>query len=991
MIADLRTAADSETAGDPGANPRDGHMADEDRPGDAGAPVTSQDRSHTDGGAEQPPADPPAGDLADGSGNNGAGRIVDLKIETELQDSYLTYAMSTIMDRALPDVRDGLKPSQRRILVAMNDLNLRPGKKHIKCAKITGDTSGNYHPHGNQVIYPTLAGLAQKWKMRVPLVDPQGNFGSIEGDPPAAERYTEARMHVAAMDLLADLKLDTVDFQPNYDDRMLEPTVLPGKFPNLLINGGMGIAVGMATSLPPHNPAEILDAIVRVVDNPDIPLLELLTDETDEEGNIVRLGVKGPDFPTGGTILGRKGILDAYESGRGRVAVRGECHVEDTGKAGKQQLVIDSIPYSLMQNTLVEKIVEAVKDDRITEVSDVRNESGRDAQTRVVVELKKGADPAVIENQLCQHTPLQQNFSIINIALVNRQPRTLGLKELIRCYIDHRIEVIRRRTTHLLREAKKRAHVLEGMIYAVCDIDEVIKLIRSSRTREEAIEKLMDAALPHRPRTTRRTRQLPGRLTDRLAKAEAVGGVVLTRVQAETIGSMRLIQLVGPRDRAAREGVQRELTDEEIEDYESILATPARVFTMIKEDCDEMKARHGAGYGTGGPGARRTRIEEAAGDIDIASLIREEDMVVTFSRGGLRQARAGLHLPVSGPGRQGHPRGGREVGRGRRDRPVRREHARRSAVLHRHGPRVQAQGLRAAGDEPDEPRAGDPELHPAQAGREDLRLPGGQELRGGRGLPVLRLQGGIVKRTLLRDYRNVNKSGLIAVGLKEGDELFNVIMTGGRDDVIVVSSTGMAIRFNEQDARPMGRKRGGREGHRPARDRAIVIGAMRVPMTPDADDDLMTADTAAESGLALLTITDNGYGKRTAVDEYRVQPEDGKMRSQSRGGKGRTDIKLGAKNGTPVAAMGVQDTDDVVVVTEKGQLVRVSAESISRYGRGTQGVRVVTVNAGDAVVTAARVVESDTDEAGADADEADAGETGGPEAPPAGRRARRVS
>ncbi|MCA9287613.1 MAG: DNA gyrase subunit A, partial [Phycisphaerales bacterium] len=424
--------------------------------------------------ATVPPGSGPesGGSAGDAGEPSNLGRVVDLEIERELQDSYLTYAMSTIMDRALPDVRDGLKPSQRRILVAMNDLNLRPGRKHLKCAKIAGNTSGDYHPHGEAVIYPTMVGLAQRWKMRVPLIDPQGNFGSIEGDPPAAMRYTEARMHHAAVEMLADLKLDTVDFQANYDDRLLEPMVLPGKFPNLLINGGMGIAVGMATSLPPHNPTEIFDAIVRVVDDPSIGLGELMTDVVDESGAVVRRGVKGPDFPTGGVIRGRTGIIDAYATGRGRVTLRGRCHIEGK-EGGRQSIVIDEIPYSLMQQTLVEKIVESIKEERLTDVSDVRNESGRQAQTRIVLELKRGADPAVVENQLYQHTPLQQTFSIINIALVKRRPRTLGLREMIDCYIEHRVDVIRRRTAYLLREAKKKAHVLEGMIYAVCDIDEV--------------------------------------------------------------------------------------------------------------------------------------------------------------------------------------------------------------------------------------------------------------------------------------------------------------------------------------------------------------------------------------------------------------------------------------------------------------------------------------------------------------------------------------
>ncbi|MEC9372303.1 MAG: DNA gyrase subunit A, partial [Planctomycetota bacterium] len=406
------------------------------------------------------------------------GVVVDLQIERELHTNYLIYAMSTIMDRALPDVRDGLKPSQRRILVAMNDLNLRPGRKHIKCAKIAGDTSGNYHPHGESVIYPTLVGMAQGWRMRVPLVDPQGNFGSIDGDPPAAMRYTEARMTAAAVDMLEDINLETVSFQPNYDERLEEPTVLPGKFPNLLINGGVGIAVGMATSLAPHNSGEIFDAIVAVVDNPDIELTELLEI------------VQGPDFPTGGVICGKRGIIEAYATGRGRVSVRGRVHVEEL-KNGKEQIVIDEIPYQLVQNNLLERIVAAVKDERIKDIVDVRNESGRNARTRVVCELRRGADANVVENQLYQFTPLQQTFSIMNVALVNRQPRTLSLREMIQLYIDHRFEVITKRTEHLLREAQKKAHVLEGLVYAVCDIDEVIRIIRASASREDAIQALM--------------------------------------------------------------------------------------------------------------------------------------------------------------------------------------------------------------------------------------------------------------------------------------------------------------------------------------------------------------------------------------------------------------------------------------------------------------------------------------------------------------------
>ena len=868
----------------------------------------------------------------------GAGRIFDLKIETELQDSYLTYAMSTIMDRALPDARDGLKPSQRRILVAMNDLGLRPGKKHLKCAKICGDTSGNYHPHGESVIYPTMVGMAQSWKMRVPLVDPQGNFGSIDGDPPAAMRYTEARLHRSALDVLADIKQDTVDFQPNYDDRLHEPTVLPAKFPNLLINGGMGIAVGMATSLPPHNPAEILDAIVRTVENPEITLAELMADETGEDGEVVRLGVKGPDFPTGGVIQGRRGILDAYQNGRGRVTVRGTCHAEEF-KTGRHQLVIDSIPYGLVQNTLVEKIVEAVKDERIKEISDVRNESGRSARTRVVVELKKGADPAVIENQLYQHTPLQQTFSIINIALVHRQPRTMGLKELIRCYIDHRVEVIRRRTEHLLREAKKRAHVLEGMIYAVTDITEVIALIRSSRSREEAIGKLMERRYriaPDHPAYAR----LPSRLTDRLEAAERAGGVALTRVQAETIGSMRLIQLVGLEiDRLI--GEYTELVGQ-IEDYEDILASPGRVHAMIKADCDEMKSR----YGVGERGARLTEIQDAGGDIDIAELIREEDMVVTITRGGYVKRVAAATYSAQG-------RGGKGI----------------RAADSRSGDDVLTH-LFVASTHDDLLAFTDsgrvfklkvyelPEMGRTSRGRaiqNFIQLRPGERTCAYRtvsnfeadGFNLLFVsRGGLVKRTALKNYRNVNKSGLIAVGLRDGDGLYDALLTRGNDDVILTTSAGMAIRFNEQDARLMGRSAAGVKGvEMPSGVR--IIGAAVIP------------ESESGSSLDLLTITDKGYGKRTPVGEYLVKSEGGSTRAQSRGGKGRIDIKSASRNGSPVVALTLEEGDDIVVVTEQGQLVRMAGSSISRYGRGAQGVRVVRLKESDSVIAAARVVERD--------------------------------
>ncbi len=889
-------------------------------------------------------------------------KAVDLMIERELQDSYLTYAMSTIMDRALPDVRDGLKPSQRRILVAMNDLNLRPSKKHLKCAKICGDTSGNYHPHGESVIYPTMVGMAQKWKMNVPVVDPQGNFGSIDGDPPAAMRYTEARMTAAAVDMMQDIKFDTVDFAPNYDDRLLEPTVLPGKFPYLLINGGMGIAVGMATSLPPHNPTEIFDAIVRVVNNPEIELGELMRDELDEDGKVVYRGVQGPDFPTGGRILGRKGILDAYSTGRGRVSVRGNVHVEEF-KKDRHQIVIDEIPYALVQNTLVEKIVEAVKDERIKDISDVRNESGRNAQSRIVIELKKGADPGVVENQLYQCTPLQQTFSIINIALVNRQPRTMGLKQLIECYIDHRIDVVKRRTRHLLREAKKKAHVLEGMIYAVVDIDEIIQLIKSSQTREEAIQKLMERRYTI-PASHPAAKDIPQRLMNAMRESDADGGVLLTRVQAETIGGMRLIQLVG----LEIERLVKEYTSiiEEIEGYEAILANHRMVLDIIVEDCVEMKGRFGRD--------RLTSIEDAAGDIDIEALIQEQEMAVTISHSGYVK-----RVPLETYQAQGRGGKGIKASDSKDDDFI--EHL-FAASTHDHllcftdtGRvfKIKVYEL--------------PEMSRTSKGRPIINyidLKEGErtcaylaikDFEAGSNYLTFVSKGGIVKRTALKAYANVNRSGLIAVGLKDDDALLDVRMTTGQDDLMLVTSGGMAIRFFEQDVREMGRSAAGVKGIE-LREQAEVVGIMRIPMVRDDNDpDVTHTDPEfIERNLCLLTITENGYGKRTPVDDYRVNPESGPMRSQSRGGKGRTDIKSTSRNGKSVAAIGVCEDEDLVVISRKGQLVRMAASSISSYGRGTQGVRVVGLKDGDAVVSAARIEESEEEEHSAGAGSTAAGE-----------------
>lgn len=909
-------------------------------PGASGSGATDSHDGAT-GGSGGGPGGP---DGAEGSSSgkpdeSGIGRVVDLQIERELQDSYLTYAMSTIMDRALPDVRDGLKPSQRRILVAMNDLRLTPGRKHLKCAKICGDTSGNYHPHGESVIYPTLVNMGQSWRMRVPLIDPQGNFGSIAPDPPAAMRYTEARLTQAAVDMLADLQYQTVDMQPNYDDRLQEPTVLPGKFPNLLVNGGTGIAVGMSTSLAPNNPVEVLDAIIRTIENPQITTRELMCDVTDARGQVVRHGIKGPDFPTGGTIMGRRGILEAYETGRGQVKIRGRARIEPLeGSRDREQIVIEQIPFNLGLSTLIEQIKAAIDKEHITDISDARDESSARSPVRVVIELKKGADAQVVLKQLYQHTELQKTFSIQNIALVNRQPRTLSLRELIQHYIEHRAEVIRRRTRYLLDEARRKAHLLEGLILAVCDIDQVIRLIRASRTRAEAIERLMARRFtiaPDHPAAA----GIPARLIDAVRRADPQGGLGLSRAQAEAIGSMRLIQLTGLEiERLV--GDYTELA-RQIEQYERILAERAVVLGMIRDDCQEMRARYDS--------PRLTEIEETEGeDLTIAALIPVQDMAVTISHQGYAK-----RVPLETYRQQG--RGGKGIIAGRSHDEDYIEHL---FVASTHDDllcftntgrvfRIKVFQL--------------PEMDRTARGRAMVNL---LELRPGETvrafLPVKSFEAGsnfltfvskhgVVKRTALKAYMNVHRSGIIAVDIREGDQLLDVALTSGTDDLLLATAGGLAIRFPEDDVRDMGRTAAGVKGIELAADDEVV-GLVVIPMTRDADGDPVTADPST----CLLTITENGYGKRTPIDEYRVQPESGKMRSQSRGGKGRADIKTNERNGRSVAALGVHPADDVVVVTMLGQLVRMSAGEISQIGRGTQGVRVVKLNEGDKVIAASR-------------------------------------
>ncbi len=842
------------------------------------------------------------------------GQLVDLAIEQELADSYLTYAMSTIVDRALPDVRDGLKPSQRRILVAMNDLNLSPGAKHRKCAKIAGDTSGNYHPHGDGVIYPTLVNMAQHWKMRHPLVDPQGNFGSIDPDPPAAMRYTEARFAPPAAEMLDDLKLETVDWQENYDATRQEPTVLPGKFPNLLVNGAMGIAVGMACSIAPHNLREVCDAITAVIDNPDLNTIDLLQI------------IPGPDFPTGGIICGQRGIAEAYATGRGRIMVRGKVDTE-TSSEGRSRLIVTQIPYQVTKNDgIIARIVEARKNDRLPDIANVVDESSGRGGMRLVIELKRGADPTVVENQLYQQTPLQSTFSVINIALVNGRPRTLSLKEMITHFIAHRVEVVRRRTQYRLRQALNEAHRIEGLIYAVCDIDEVIRLIRGSRTRDEAIEKLMARGFripqdhPYAP-------QIPQRFKD----ASAQGDVNLSRVQAEAIGRMQLIQLVGL-------AIEQLVADyvkllEQIEEYEAILADPQRVLNIIKEETAEIRSKYG--------NDRRTQLTEVeAGDLNIAELVPVEQVAVTVTHAGYVK-----RLPVEQYRTQG--RGGRGIiGASVKDEDfteyvfVSSTHD--DLLCFTNTGRVYKIKVFEI-----------PEASRTSRGRAIVNL---LELRDGERvcsmMPIEDFErdeafllfataDGLVKRTPLKDYRNVHKAGINAINLREGDSLIGVIWTGGGGHVLLGTKNGMAIRFEEDEARAMGRNASGVKG--------IALGS--------GDKVVGLVALAADDQRQLLTVTSLGYGKRTGLDEYLVKSEDGSTRTQGRGGKGRRDIACGARNGFVVGLVAVQDGDDLMLISTRGMIVRIQAGTVRVTGRATMGVRVIKVSGDDNLAAVARIAD----------------------------------
>jgi DNA gyrase subunit A len=879
-----------------------------------------QDRPEDGGGGEVAPV--PAAVMF----NNETVR--DRPIEEELVDSYLIYAMSTIVDRALPDIRDGLKPSQRRVMVAMNDLHLGPRSKHRKCAKVAGDTSGNYHPHGEQNVYPTLVRMGQDWNMRYPLVDPQGNFGSIDGDPPAAMRYTEARMTAVAMEMLEDINLDTVDMQPNYDDTRTEPSVLPGKFPNLLVNGSQGIAVGMATSLPPHNLGEICDGLVHLIDNPDATILDLMKI------------IPGPDFPTGGMICGRQGILEGYRTGRGRVTLRARMHTEQV-RGGKTQIVITEIPYQVLKSTIVERVAEVVKAGKIPDITDVQDHSDRNGM-RIVVDVRKGAETAVVINQLYSFTPLQSTFSIINIALVNHAPRTLTLKELMTGFIEHRKDVIRRRTMFLLRRARQRAHILEGLILAVADIDRIIELIKSSPDVPTARERLM--ALPLRLGERATVVKL---LPEVFVRSATTVDQHLTGVQTDAILAMQLQRLTGLEiEKLARDYAA---LVEEIEGHEALLASDSLVLDVIREDIYEIKEKYAD--------ARRTEFVSDVGDFEIEDLIAEEDVVVTLSHEGYIK-----RMPLTAYRRQG--RGGQGV----------------IGSESREGDFVEEVFIASTHDYL-LVFLNDGTMHwlkvydiPSMArqskGRAIVNL---LDMEGDDRICavvsvrqfddrflVAATKGGQIKKTELAAYSNPRRGGIRAAGLKEGDRVIGVSITRGSDDIVLATRDGQAIRFHESEVRPMGRTAAGVRG--------INL----------RDDDEVVGMAVVDEMATLMTICENGYGKRTDFGEYRAQ---------ARGGYGVITIRTTERNGKVVGMMSVRDNDEMMLITQQGKIVRVGISDVRTIGRNTQGVRIITVREGDTLVSVAKVASDDTDQknlpyAGDDTDEpADAGapETGEPE------------
>ena len=871
-------------------------------------------------------------------------KVAKINVAEEIKNSFLDYSMSVIISRALPDVRDGLKPSQRRILYAMHGLGVMPNRKHLKCAKIVGETMGNYHPHGDRAIYPTLVHMAQPWAMRERLVEGQGNFGSVEGDPPASMRYTEARLAPLGAVLMEDMEKETVDFVPNYDETRTEPTVFPAAFPNLLVNGGTGIAVGMATNMAPHNLGEIIDGVCAQIDHPEITLKELMQ------------YVKGPDFPTGCMVCGLEGVKEYFKTGRGSVKVRGKVGLEEL-KGGREQIVITEIPYNVNRAVLVERIADLVNEKIITDITAVRDES--DENTRVVIEIKRDALSKVVINNLYQHTALETSFAVNALAIDHGRPKTLGLKELINCYIEHRREVVIRRTKFELRKAEERAELLEGYLIALSNLDEFIRIIRHSANREEAKIKLLAFDF------SRAQVETLGILIRSEARLTS-GRYSFSEEQANTILELRLYQLTGLEiDKVRAEYL---VLVERIKDLLDILAKEARVLAIIKAELLAIKAKHAT--------PRLTDLVPDEGDIAIEDLIANEGVIITLTHSGL------IKRTNISAYRAQHRGGKGVIGMATREGATEEdndfiEHL-FTAETHDHlmfftnTGRVYVERVHEI-----------PDMGRAAKGRSIANL---LELKAGETIAALirvlskinenkevttwkqpgelffATRQGTVKKTSLNEFANVRKDGINAISIEPGDALIEVKLTRGSrveqdeaqdpgDDVVLITHDGMSIRFSESDVRSMGRGAAGVKGITLEKGDQIVALAVVVP-------DAM-----------LLVAGENGIGKRTSFDEYLIQAESG-SRKQTRGGKGRVTMKVTEKTGAVVGALTVRDADEIMLITTGGQMVRIFVKGIREIGRNTQGVKLIDLGGGDKLQAIAPVISEQQEEVAVGPEEA---------------------
>jgi DNA gyrase subunit A len=834
-----------------------------------------------------------------------------------MSKSFLDYSMSVIISRALPDARDGLKPSQRRILFAMSELGVSPTRKPLKCAKIVGETMGNYHPHGDQAIYPTLVHMAQPWAMREMLIEGQGNFGSVEGDPPASMRYTEARLQHLGAALMDDMEKDTVDFVPNYDETRTEPTVLPAAFPNLLVNGGTGIAVGMATNMPPHNLAEVIDGICAQIDDPDITIDGLMQH------------VKGPDFPTGCEILGSAGFKSYFHTGKGAVRVRGKVGVVEV-KGGREQLIISEIPYNVNRAVLVSRIADLVNDKIITDISAIRDES--DENTRVVIDLKRDANPKVVINNLFKHTALESSFSASMLAIDHGKPKLLNLKDAITCYIEHRREVVLRRTRFLLREAEALAERLEALLIALANLDDFIKIIRDSNDRDDARAKLMALSWA----------KIAVEQLGILIRSEAVltdGNYKFNERQSNAILDLRLYQLTG----LEREAIKKEYDAllETIKDLLDILAKEARVLSIIKKELGVIREKYG--------NERRTQIVPDEGEINIEDLIANEGCIITITHAGFIKRTAVSAYRAQRRGGKGVKGMVTREGATEQDDDDFVEHL-FTATTHDYlifftkSGRCYVERVHQI-----------PEMSRASKGRSIANL---LELRAEEKIAAtIRIQGqkteeetwtdklfivfatqsGIVKKTNLSEFKNIRKGGLIAIKIEQGDQLIDGKLTTGTNEIVLVTKDGMSIRFNEEEMRDQGRDTVGVWGIRPDKGDIVVAAAI---VSPDC---------------TLLVAGENGIGKRTPFDDYRVQ---------SRGGKGIITMKTGDKTGCVVGALTVRDADELMLITNKGQMVRTRVKEIRETGRNTMGVKLMDLKGAEKLQGIAPVVANEDDEEG---------------------------